>query len=188
MKSKRLVKILMKRRAPVSGSDCFGHVLLVPHSLPRLCVFKFQVVLGEPHFDEAAHQLTNTATMSTFEPVVRLIPSVLHMGPHTLLEIAQDARKRFWMSMLRSVTGCHRWQGPSPRTIGIDRGQAAPQWPEDCCRPLRGPQHLRRVLPRKAYVFPQILPPLRRSASAAERTIARKRRDAMIGAVLTSIQ
>lgn len=50
------------------------------------------------------------------------------------------------------LSGCHRWQGPPPRSSRFDRRQAASERSEDRRRPLRGPQHLGRVLPRQAYV------------------------------------
>lgn len=45
------------------------------------------------------------------------------------------------------TTDCHRWQGPPSRSSRLDRSQAAPQRPEDCRCPLRGHQHLWRILP-----------------------------------------
>lgn len=51
--------------------------------------------------------------------------------------------------------GRHRWQGPPSGSPGVHRRQAAAQRPEDRRCPLRGPQHLRRVLPRQAYVLPR---------------------------------
>jgi len=53
------------------------------------------------------------------------------------------------------LSDCHRRQGPLAWSPCKHRRQAASQWTEDCCRPLRGPQHLWRVLPRQAYVKPR---------------------------------
>jgi len=54
------------------------------------------------------------------------------------------------------LSDCHRRQGPLAWSPCQHRRQAASQWTEDCCRPLRGPQHLWRVLPRQTYVKPRI--------------------------------
>ena len=72
------------------------------------------------------------------------LPSHAH---NSRLESVSD---RTWANGLSS--GRHRWQGPPPRPSGLHRGQAAPQRSEDRCCPLRGPEHLGRVLPREAYV------------------------------------
>lgn len=58
----------------------------------------------------------------------------------------------------------HRRQGPPPRSPGLHGRQAAAQRPEDRRCAMRGPEHLRRVLPREAYV-----PPIHRSVPAKGR-------------------
>lgn len=58
-----------------------------------------------------------------------------------------------WNVSLTAHAG-HRRQGPLARSPRQHRRQAAPQRPEDRCCAMRGPQHLRRVLPRQVYVHP----------------------------------
>jgi hypothetical protein len=86
--------------------------------------------------------------------------------PHRERERAKRHQREWmdgvWGWRLRLLTrpllsGRHRWQGPSAWPSCQHCCQAAPQRPEDCRCPLRGPQHLRRVLPREAYVTSSVL-------------------------------
>ena len=56
---------------------------------------------------------------------------------------------------LTFYTGRHRRERTLAWPSGQHSGQAASQWAKDRCRTMRGSQHLRTVLPSKAYVWSQ---------------------------------
>lgn len=102
--------------------------------------------------------------MSTFEPVIVRVPSAFqfYSQPPTdsfrrLHPAAFPPHKRWplctYLTNMWSYFLGHRWQRAPSWSPGLYGREAAAERPEDCCRALRSPQHLWRVLPGKAYVY-----------------------------------
>jgi len=85
-------------------------------------------------------------------------PSYVHSCEHDIRRCHNHPRPSIALSESGTIltdwiiTGCHRWQGPLAWSSCQHCRQAALERPEDCRRPLRGPQHLWRILSREAYV------------------------------------
>jgi hypothetical protein len=104
--------------------------------------------------------------MSTFEPVIVRTPLLHeHDSPrngvrcrHGAATSRSPSPHNCKTTPANTVQG-HRRQGAPSRSPGLHGRQAAAQRPEDRRCAMRGLEHLRRVLPREAYVSPD--PPKR---------------------------
>ena len=136
----------------------WGHRLALTNrgkaSVKRLASAQFGVYRSSASSSAARLFLTNQQVQTDHRHVYiracyRKNPSSrAHQKTHEFPPMSSNRRKQHLLTLVKG----HRRQGPPSRSPGLHGRQAAAQRPEDRRCAMRGPEHLRRVLPREAYV------------------------------------